>query len=71
MSAVIKLLVIIAELINSFFKQREIAKREQEIDAIRNDPAGEFLNEFGGVRASDSKADVPGDQAGVEVGKKE
>lgn len=71
MNAVIKLLVIIAELVNSFFKQREIAKRDQEIEAIRNDPAGEFINEFGGVRTDESKADVPGDQAGVEVGKKE
>lgn len=69
MQALLKILAIFAELVSSVIKQRETAKRDEQIQDIRNDPAGEFLNEFGGVRATDSEADVPGDQAGVEVGK--
>lgn len=71
MQGLLKILAIFAELVSSLIKQREMAKRDKQIQDIRKDPAGEFLNEFGGVQSAESKACLPGDQASIEIGKKE
>lgn len=71
MQAVLKIILILCELIKAFSVRREVVKRDEEIESIRNDPAGSFINEFGGVRDDPSEAGVPGNQASVEVGTKE
>ena len=71
MQTVLRILAIFAELLDALVKQYRQAVRDKQIDDIRKDPADSFINEFGGVRERSTKADVPGDQAGVVVDKKE
>ncbi len=67
MQALLKLLTIIFELIQSNFDKRDATRHEAEIKAIQDDPAAEFINEFGGVREQSTKASLPGSKAGVAI----
>lgn len=70
MQAVIRLINILVDLIQALLVQRAKVKRDEEIAAIRNDPAGEFINEFGGVSVDPNKVTVPGDKASAVGDKK-
>ena len=67
MQALIKILTILLELIEASMRKREVVKRDEEIKAIRKDPAGEFVSEFCGVRERTTQAGMPGDQARVGI----
>ena len=72
MLQLIKILLIVCEFFQSLVVKRKVAERDAKVEAIRNDPAGEFINEFGGVHGgAKPEADMSGSQAGVEVCKKE
>jgi hypothetical protein len=72
MQALLKLLTILGELIQALLNQRAKVKRDESIAAIRNDPAGEFVNEFGGVPVKSTEPPaMPGSKADTKVGSKE
>lgn len=67
MRALLKVILIGFELIQLLINKREVAKRDEDIKSIRNDPAGSFVNEFGGVSDDASKANVPSGEASPKV----
>lgn len=67
MQSALKIILVLVELIDVLIKRWQRQKHDEVIENIRNDPAGEFINEFGGVSDDASKASVPSSQAGVEV----
>ena len=69
MKTILKLLIVIGELIQRYLNKRVQVERDAEVEAIRNDPAGEFINEFGGVPGSAEQAGVSSDKARVAIDK--
>ncbi len=70
MQALLKIIGILSDLILWVVRVKRAEKRKVELDAVRNDPAGEFANEFGGLSDGKSRGPVLGDKAGVEVDSK-
>lgn len=67
MRALLKVILIGFKLIQFLIDRREVAKRDEDIKAIRNDPTGSFVNEFGGVSDDASKTGVSRGEARAEV----
>lgn len=67
MQALLKILTILAEVLQLFVRKREVAKRDEEIQKVKVDPAGEFASEFGGVRKRSSQAGVSGNKTDVGI----
>lgn len=71
MTNLLKLLGVLADLLVSFLNRRDVARRAHDIQVIRNDPAGQFANKFGGVPDDASKANVPSAEASPKVDSEE
>ncbi len=71
MQALSRLINILIDLALVLLNQRAKVKRDDQVQTIRNDPAGEFDREFGGVPVDPSQAALPSDQAGAEVDHKD
>lgn len=69
MQALLKILTICLEYLQDYFKKREAEKYAEQITAIKDDPTGEFVNEFNGVRNTPNKADVPSDKTDADIDK--
>lgn len=67
MQSLLKVIGLISDLVSWVVRVKRSEKRKAEIDAIRKDPAGQFINEFGGVPDSEAKHSVSGTEAGVEI----
>jgi hypothetical protein len=72
MQTVLRLINILVDLLQGLLSRRAQVKRNEDVNAIRNDPAGEFINEFGVLPNKPTEPPaMPGSQAGAEVGNKE
>ena len=71
MQSLLKLIGLLADLIQVLINRQAIARRDDEVQAIRNDPAGQFAAEFGGVPVKPTEAPMPGDKAGAQVDQEE
>ena len=67
MQTVLKLLIVIGELIQRYCDIRKQAQRDEQVDAIRKDPAGEFINEFGRVPNKPTVPSMPSRETRIEI----